>query len=151
MNKERLFWDKEYENYLRIWGDRPSELAIIVVKYLKSHQLEDKYLSVLDIGRGYGRDCLYLARYLNCCIFGIDTSQKAIDILKNSTVDPSTISGSFLEMKDWRRALPDSSSKVRTQGTYQSLKLRCLAAILSESRPGRYPGAVHVDVVQLIM
>lgn len=68
MNKERLFWDKEYENYLRIWGDRPSELAIIAVKYLKSHQLEDKYLSVLDICCGYGRDCLYLARHLNCCI-----------------------------------------------------------------------------------
>ncbi len=90
MNKERLFWDKEYENYLRIWGDRPSELAIIAVRYLKSHQLEDKYLSVLDIGCGYGRDCLYLARHLNCCIFGIDISQNAIDILKNSTVDPST-------------------------------------------------------------
>jgi len=90
MNKERLFWDKEYEIAARIWGDRPSELAIIAVKYLKSHQLEDKYLSVIDIGCGYGRDCLYLARNLNCCIFGIDLSQKAIDILKNSTVDPST-------------------------------------------------------------
>ena len=77
MNKYRLFWDKEYENYLRIWGDRPRELAIIAVKYLISHQLDDKYLSVLDIGCGYGRDCLYLARHLNCCIFGIDTSQMA--------------------------------------------------------------------------
>jgi SAM-dependent methyltransferase len=90
MNKEILFWDKEYENYLRIWGDRPSELAIIAVKYLKSHQLDDKYLTVLDIGCGYGRDCLYLMKHLNCCIFGIDTSQKAIEISKNSTVDPST-------------------------------------------------------------
>jgi len=90
MNKERFFWDKEYENYLRIWGDNPSELAIIAVKYLKSHQLEVKYLSVLDIGCGYGRDSLYLAKHLNCCVFGIDTSQKAIEILKNSTVDPYT-------------------------------------------------------------
>jgi SAM-dependent methyltransferase len=89
MNKEMLFWEKEYENCLRIWGDRPSELAIIAVKYLKSHQLEDKNLSVLDIGCGYGRDCLYLAKHLNCSVFGIDTSQKAIEILKNSTVDPS--------------------------------------------------------------
>ncbi len=89
VNKERLFWDKEYENSSRIWGDRPSELAIIAVKYLKSHQLEDKYLSVLEIGCGYGRDCLYLGKHLNCCIFGIDTSQKAIEILKNSTVDPN--------------------------------------------------------------
>jgi cyclopropane fatty-acyl-phospholipid synthase-like methyltransferase len=90
MNKERLFWDKEYENSSRIWGDRPSELAIIAVKYLKRHQSDDKYLRVLDIGCGYGRDCLYLAKHLNCSVFGIDTSQKAIEILKNSTVDPYT-------------------------------------------------------------
>ncbi|MFZ3058673.1 MAG: class I SAM-dependent methyltransferase [Candidatus Methanoperedens sp.] len=90
MNKERLFWDKEYENSLRIWGDRPSELAIIAVKYLKSHQLDDKYLSVLDIGCGYGRDCLYLAKHLDCHVFGIDTSQKAIEILKNSIAGPYT-------------------------------------------------------------
>ncbi len=60
------------------------------INYLKSHQLEDKYLSVLDIGCGYGRDCLYLAKNLNCNVFGIDTSQKAIEILKNSAVDPYT-------------------------------------------------------------
>ncbi len=85
-----MFWDKEYESHLQIWGDRPSELAIITVKYLQSHQLNDKLLSIIDIGCGYGRDCLYLAKHLNCCIFGIDISQKAIEILKNSAVDPYT-------------------------------------------------------------
>ena len=90
LNKERLFWDKEYEKYLRIWGDRQSELANIAVKYLKSHQSGNKYLSILDIGCGYGRDCLYLAKLLNCNVFGIDTSQNAIEILKNSTIDPYT-------------------------------------------------------------
>ncbi len=46
MNKERLFWDKEYENYLCIWEDRPSESAIIAVKYLKSYQFEDKEIGI---------------------------------------------------------------------------------------------------------
>jgi SAM-dependent methyltransferase len=90
MNNESLFWDNEYESNLRIWGDRPSELAIITVEYLKSHQFNDKYLSILDIGCGYGRDSLYLAKRLNCCVLGIDTSQKAIEIATNSLNDQFT-------------------------------------------------------------
>ncbi len=90
MNKEKHFWEKEYKNNLRIWGDRPSELSVIAVKYLKSHLSGEKYLRILDIGCGYGRDCLYLAKHLDYCVFGIDTSQKAIEILKNSIVDPYT-------------------------------------------------------------
>jgi cyclopropane fatty-acyl-phospholipid synthase-like methyltransferase len=89
-HNESLFWDNEYESNLRIWGDRPSELAIITVEYLKSHQLNDKYLSILDIGCGYGRDSLYLAKQLNCCVLGIDTSQKAIEISKSSLNDQLT-------------------------------------------------------------
>ncbi|MCZ7382954.1 MAG: class I SAM-dependent methyltransferase [Candidatus Methanoperedens sp.] len=85
---ESLFWDKEYESNMRIWGDRPSELALIAVKYLQNHRLNDKFLSILDIGCGYGRDCLYLAKHLNCCVLGIDTSQKALEILAKSLVGP---------------------------------------------------------------
>ncbi|MGB8216614.1 MAG: class I SAM-dependent methyltransferase [Candidatus Methanoperedens sp.] len=87
---ESLFWDKEYESNMRIWGERPSELAIIAVKYLQNHRLNDKFLSILDIGCGYGRDCLYLAKNLNCCVLGIDTSQKALEILAKSLVGPFT-------------------------------------------------------------
>lgn len=87
---ESLYWDKEYESNLRIWGDMPGELAIIAVKYLQDHGFNDRFLSILDIGCGYGRDCLYLAKHINCCVLGIDTSQKAIEILSNSIVDPWT-------------------------------------------------------------
>ena len=93
-----MFWDKEYESHLQIWGDRPSELAIIIVKYLQSHQLNDKLLSIIDIGCGYGRDCLYLTKHLNCCIFGIDTSQKAIEIPKEA---PPTYGGKSLK-SSWK-------------------------------------------------
>lgn len=75
----------------KIWGDRPSELAIMTVKYLKNHQLDNKYLRILDIGCGYGRNCLYLAKNLNCYVYGIDKSQKAIEIFKNSIVEPKKI------------------------------------------------------------
>jgi SAM-dependent methyltransferase len=65
-------------------------LAVITVKYLQNHRLNKKFLNIIDIGCGYGRDCLYLARHLNCRVFGIDTSQKAIEILKNSIAEPYT-------------------------------------------------------------
>jgi SAM-dependent methyltransferase len=74
------FWDKEYKNNLRIWGDNPSELAVIAVRYLKSRRSGDKNLSVLDIGCGYGRDCLYLAKHLDCCDF-IDFDRGKYDII----------------------------------------------------------------------
>lgn len=85
-----MFWDKEYESYSRIWGDRPSELATVTVKYLQNNRLNDKFLSILDIGCGYGRDCLYLAKILNCSVFGIDTSQNAIGKFKNFYEEPYT-------------------------------------------------------------
>ncbi len=85
-----MFWDKEYERHLCIWGNRPSELAVITVKYLQNYRLNKKFLNIIDIGCGYGRDCLYLAKHLNCRVFGIDTSQKAIEILKNSIAEPYT-------------------------------------------------------------
>ncbi len=53
MNREKQFWEKEYENNLRIWGDRPSELAVIAVRYLKSHMPAEKYPDVLDIDGKY--------------------------------------------------------------------------------------------------
>ncbi len=83
-----MFWDKEYETSSCIWGDGPSELAVITVKYLQNHRLNKKFLNIVDIGCGYGRDCLYLAKNLNCRVFGIDTSRKAIEILKNSIAEP---------------------------------------------------------------
>ncbi len=63
-------------------------MAIITVKFLQNYRLNKKFLNIVDIGCGYGRDCLYLAKHLNCRVFGIDTSQKAIEILKNSIARP---------------------------------------------------------------
>ena len=115
------FWDKEYENNLHIWGYSPSELAIIAVRYLKSCRSGDKNLSILDIGCGYGRDCIYLAKHLDCCVFGIDTSQKAIEILKNSIADPYTKKIRF-ECCDFMDIDPDKYDIVFASNLHQILQ-----------------------------
>jgi len=37
-------------------------------------------MEILDIACGYGRDALYLAGSINCCVLGIDNSNEAVDI-----------------------------------------------------------------------
>ncbi len=116
---ESSFWDKEYESKLRIWGDRPGELAVIAVKYLLDHRLNDRILSILDIGCGYGRDCLYLAKHLNCCVLGIDTSQKALEILANSIACTKAIQFRCCDFMDMN---PGKYDMVFVSNLYQILQ-----------------------------
>jgi len=44
-----MFWDKMYKGNNRIWGDEPSELAVVAVYYLKTLELDDKIFSILDL------------------------------------------------------------------------------------------------------
>ncbi len=77
---KNMSWDKEYKDLGKLWGERPSELAIVAVKYLQKNGLDDTVLSILDIGCGYGRDAFYLLDNLRCSILGIDISRKAVEI-----------------------------------------------------------------------
>lgn len=86
---ENTFWDSKYQGNNRIWGDGPSELAVLAVKYLQALGLRDNSLSVLDIGCGYGRDSVYLLKHLGCTVCGIDNSKEAIDMaIKTCPVVP---------------------------------------------------------------
>ena len=77
-------WDDEYAGNRKIWGDLPSELAIVMVDYLRESRLDKRRLRVLDIGCGYGRDEVYLSKQLNCNIKAIDSSEKAISAARNA-------------------------------------------------------------------
>jgi 2-polyprenyl-3-methyl-5-hydroxy-6-metoxy-1,4-benzoquinol methylase len=81
-----MFWDNEYESNERVWGEGPSELAVAVVRYLQKYKLNNEILKILDIGCGYGRDAFYFLDNLRCRIFGIDISEKAIDIASNAVL-----------------------------------------------------------------
>ncbi|MBU4374533.1 MAG: class I SAM-dependent methyltransferase [Euryarchaeota archaeon] len=83
-NWKYMFWNNEYKNNERVWGERPSELAIVAARYLQKYESTKERLSILDIGCGYGRDVLYFSKHLRCIILGIDNSEKAIDMARNT-------------------------------------------------------------------
>ena len=86
-----MFWNKEYKGNNRIWGEEPSELAAVAVYYLKTLELDDKNLSILDVGCGYGRDAVYFSKHLRCTVLGIDSSKEAIDMAKTACLKAPNI------------------------------------------------------------
>jgi SAM-dependent methyltransferase len=79
-----MIWSKTYDNRNRVWGEQPGELGLFACNYLKHTKLVQGELNILDVGCGYGRDAIYLAENLYCYILGIDSSQTAIDLAKES-------------------------------------------------------------------
>lgn len=73
-----MVWDERYKDNNRIWGDGPSELALIAVEYLHEHDLATKGLDVLDVGCGYGRDAAYVSKHLKCSVLGVDNSAETV-------------------------------------------------------------------------
>jgi len=79
-----MFWEKKYEDEKYMWGEGPSELGKITLNYLRKNKLVDEKLKILDLGCGYGRDSFHLAKNINCNVTGIDASEKAINLAKNT-------------------------------------------------------------------
>jgi len=70
-----LFWERRYAEVGRLWGDGPSELALLAVARLRASAFSE--LTILDVGCGYGRDARYLAAELGCRVIGLDPSPAA--------------------------------------------------------------------------
>jgi SAM-dependent methyltransferase len=85
-NKEEipLSWDSKYLSSRRIWGQKPSELAVASSRYLVSNGLNAEKLSIIDIGCGYGRDSISFSQTRKCSVLGIDISEKAIKLALDS-------------------------------------------------------------------
>ncbi|HDI42579.1 MAG TPA: class I SAM-dependent methyltransferase [Candidatus Bathyarchaeota archaeon] len=79
-----MSWSEEYRKTGKIWGERPGELAIIALNFLKKHNMDRKGLTLLDVGCGYGRDSIFFAKNMNCQVLGIDISREAIEMAKKS-------------------------------------------------------------------
>jgi SAM-dependent methyltransferase len=79
-------WNITYTTGKKVWGDRPSELAVYACNYLKESRRfqgsPDIFIS--DLGCGYGRDAIFLASNLPCHILGVDISEKAIEMARAS-------------------------------------------------------------------
>jgi SAM-dependent methyltransferase len=77
-----MTWDRTYNNENKVWGENPSQLAVFAYNFLtQSHRFQGKKdLFILDLGCGYGRDAIFLAKNLPCHVLGVDTAAKAIEI-----------------------------------------------------------------------
>jgi SAM-dependent methyltransferase len=71
-----LYWEARYAAEGKLWGDGPSELALLAVARLRGSATSG--LSILDVGCGYGRDTRYLAAELGCRVLGLDPSPAAV-------------------------------------------------------------------------
>ena len=90
MSPQANQWNKTYVSEKKVWGDKPSELAVYACTYLKeSRQFQNKPdIYILDVGCGYGRDDIFLAQNLPCHILALDNSEKAIEMARESIPKP---------------------------------------------------------------
>jgi SAM-dependent methyltransferase len=88
-----MSWDAEYHKYKQIWGEQPSELALEAAKRLVRHK--GRSLRVLDIGCGYGRDTIFIAKSLGFRVLGIDISEKAIEMAKENALNAQARKAEF--------------------------------------------------------
>jgi cyclopropane fatty-acyl-phospholipid synthase-like methyltransferase len=81
-----MVWDKTYNLEKKVWGEKPSELAVYAFNFLKqSRQFQNNPdIFILDLGCGYGRDSIFLAKEVPCHILGVDNSMTAIEMAHES-------------------------------------------------------------------
>ena len=94
-----MSWDADYSKNREIWGERPSELALVASRKLVTSK--GRRLKVLDVGCGYGRDTIYLARSLGFRVLGIDLSPRAVELAKENAANALTKDAEFM-LSDFR-------------------------------------------------
>lgn len=97
-----MSWDAEYSKNRQIWGERPSELALEAAKRLT--RSKGRPLRVLDVGCGYGRDTVYVAKSLGFRVLGIDVSEKAVELGRENAANALARGAEFkvIDFRDLR-------------------------------------------------
>ncbi len=112
-------WDDAYKADKLVWGEKPSELAVLAGKYLKEVGSLDRTLGILDLGCGYGRDAIFLSRNVRCNVLGIDNSQEAI-ALAQKRIGQAESQVSF-ECCDFRQMADSQFDVIFASNLYQLL------------------------------
>ncbi len=76
------YWDGAYRSDRKIWGKRPSEIALAAAKYFSGAAIPTAGKRMLDIGCGYGRDAFYLASQLGVRMTAVDPAAAAVEMAK---------------------------------------------------------------------
>jgi len=134
-------WDNTYRNNQHIWGDKPSELATFACNYLHGIKSSGKAIQILDVGCGYGRDAIYLARNIKCHVLGIDNSNEAIEMAGKSLADDLKSRVRF-QCFDFRQ-IPDGKFEVvLASNFYQLLKMEERNALRDMIKKRLKPGGM---------
>ena len=115
-------WEDEFRKKGRIWGDTPGVLAGVALGRIKKSSLCTRDHTFVDLGCGYGRDSLYIAKNCRISVYGIDTSETAIETARESAIklglNPGMFHwGNFLTCAD----LPEASV-LYSSNVYQILR-----------------------------
>jgi 2-polyprenyl-3-methyl-5-hydroxy-6-metoxy-1,4-benzoquinol methylase len=87
------FWNKRFMEKQCIWGNEPSNIAILCEKLFKENNVKD----ILIMGVGYGRNGKYFIEN-GYNVDGIEISEEAINIGKQFAPKINFINGSVLDM-----------------------------------------------------
>jgi SAM-dependent methyltransferase len=117
-----MTWDSTYQRNKQVWGDKPSELAAIACNYLAKVKSDYKTINILDLGCGYGRDAIYLARNIKCSVLGIDNAGEAIEMARKALPVDLEERVRFL-CCDFRQAIDGKFEVVFISNVYQILKI----------------------------
>jgi len=116
-----MTWDSTYQAHQQVWGDKPSELATFACNYLQGIKSSNEAIDILDLGCGYGRDAIYLARNINCRILGIDNSREAVEMARKTLADDLESRARF-QCGDFRQMPEGKFDIVFTSNVYHLLK-----------------------------
>lgn len=117
-----MTWDNTYRTNQHVWGNRPSALAAFACHYLQSIEPSGKAIEILDLGCGYGRDTIYLARSINCHVLGIDNSSEAIE-MAGKALAADLESRVIFHCCDFRQIAEEKFEIVFASNFYHLLKL----------------------------
>jgi cyclopropane fatty-acyl-phospholipid synthase-like methyltransferase len=136
-----MTWDNYYRTNQRIWGDSPSALAAFACHYLQGVKPSHKAIELLDIGCGYGRDATYLARNINCRIFGIDNSSEAIEMARKALAEDLESRITF-QCCDFRQIPEGEFEIVFASNFYHLLKMEERQALINTIKKRLKPGGM---------
>jgi SAM-dependent methyltransferase len=122
-----MTWNDTYLADKRVWGDKPSELAVFACQNLQNTKTKSPPVELLDIGCGYGRDAIYLAQSLKYRVLGIDNAQEAIDMAQKALVNDLKSSVKF-QCCDFKQGIDGKFGVLFASNVYQLLDIESRGA-----------------------
>jgi SAM-dependent methyltransferase len=77
------FWNESYRSEGAVWGERPGILAQAARAYILEEKTPTEGRRLVDLGCGYGRDLVFLAKTWNCRGLGLDPAPAAVALAEH--------------------------------------------------------------------